>query len=93
MSNTYAYVQVPKKGHYETPKNVRPGSGASASEEPENEYDNIQCRPVQYEVPKRNISLGDEIGSGHFGRVVKGYLKVKTGKRVVAVKMLKGKLT
>ena len=53
------------------------------------EYASIP-RPKQWEVPKRNVSLDKKLGSGHFGQVMKGYLKTKQGIQVVAVKMLKG---
>ena len=54
------------------------------------EYASIP-RPKQWEVPKRNVSLEKTLGSGHFGKVMKGFLKTKQGTQVVAVKMLKGK--
>ena len=47
-------------------------------------------RPKQWEVPKRNVRLDKKLGSGHFGMVMKGFLKTKQGIQVVAVKMLKG---
>ena len=92
QGNNYAYIQV-KKGHYATQSmtgtKLRTESNTS-SDILDNEYDNILCQPVQYEVPKRNVILEKEIGSGNFGCVFKGYLKVRSGKKVVAVKMLKG---
>ena len=53
------------------------------------EYTSIH-RPKQWEVPKRNVRLDKTLGSGHFGTVMKGFLKSKQGTQVVAVKMLKG---
>lgn len=53
------------------------------------EYASIS-RPKQWEVPKRNVRLDKKLGSGHFGMVMKGFLKTKQGIQVVAVKMLKG---
>ena len=34
--------------------------------------------------------MGQNLGSGHFGLVVKGFLKTEQGTQVVAVKMLRG---
>ena len=47
-------------------------------------------KPKQWELPKSNVCLDKKLGSGHFGQVMKGFLKTKQGIRVVAVKMLKG---
>lgn len=46
-------------------------------------------RGSRWEVPKRNVSLLKELGSGHFGKVMKGHLKTRQGNRIVAIKMLK----
>ena len=53
------------------------------------EYASVH-KPKQWELPKRNVRLDKKLGSGHFGQVMKGFLKTKQGTRVVAVKMLKG---
>ncbi|XP_068734206.1 fibroblast growth factor receptor 3-like isoform X1 [Montipora capricornis] len=52
------------------------------------EYASVQ-KPKQWELPKSNVRLDKKLGSGHFGQVMKGFLKTKQGTRVVAVKMLK----
>jgi len=56
----------------------------------ENEYETIGFKPATWEVPKRSLTMSKDLGSGHFGKVVKGTLKTKTGVKDVAVKMLKG---
>lgn len=53
------------------------------------EYASVQ-QLRRWEVPKGNVRLGQNLGSGHFGLVVKGFLKTGQGTQVVAVKMLKG---
>lgn len=72
--DTYSYVSI------------RPDAAAALAAG--SEYASIP-RPKQWEVPKRNVSLDKKLGSGHFGQVMKGYLKTKQGIQVVAVKMLK----
>ncbi|XP_068734203.1 fibroblast growth factor receptor 2-like isoform X2 [Montipora capricornis] len=52
------------------------------------EYASVQ-KPKKWELPKRNVRLDKKLGSGHFGQVMKGFLKTEQGIRVVAVKMLK----
>lgn len=54
-----------------------------------NDYE-IVGRPASWEVPKRNLTMSKDLGSGHFGKVVKASMKTNTGSRDVAVKMLKG---
>ena len=56
----------------------------------ESQYTTVP-REARWEVPKRNISLFKELGSGHFGKVMKGHLKTRRGTKIVAVKMLKSK--
>ena len=46
-------------------------------------------REARWEVPKRSVSLLKELGSGHFGKVMKGQLKTRQGSKIVAIKMLK----
>ncbi|XP_068732696.1 fibroblast growth factor receptor 2-like [Montipora capricornis] len=46
-------------------------------------------KPKQWELPKSNVRLDKKLDSGHFGQVMKGFLKTEQGIRVVAVKMLK----
>nr|XP_058973645.1 fibroblast growth factor receptor 4-like isoform X1 [Pocillopora verrucosa] len=72
--DTYSYVTI------------KPDAAAAMAAG--SEYASI-CRPKQWEVPKRNVRLDKKLGSGHFGQVMKGYLKTKRGIQVVAVKMLK----
>ena len=73
--DTYSYVTI------------KPDAAAAMAAG--SEYASIS-RPKQWEVPKRNVRLDKKLGSGHFGQVMKGYLKTKRGIQVVAVKMLKG---
>lgn len=72
--DTYSYVTI------------KPDAAAAMAAG--SEYASIS-RPKQWEVPKRNVRLDKKLGSGHFGQVMKGYLKTKRGIQVVAVKMLK----
>ena len=75
--DTYSYVTV------------RPDATTVMAAGGTGEYKSIH-RPKQWEVPKRNVRLDKKLGSGHFGMVMKGFLKTKQGTQVVAVKMLKG---
>lgn len=77
-SDTYSYVTI------------RPDAAAAMVAGAGSAYASI-ARPKQWEVPKRNVRLDKELGSGHFGMVMKGFLKTKRGIQVVAVKMLKGR--
>ena len=77
-SDTYSYVTI------------RPDAAAAMAAGTGSAYASI-ARPKQWEVPKRNVRLDKELGSGHFGLVMKGFLKTKQGIQVVAVKMLKGR--
>ena len=43
--------------------------------------------PRQWEIP--SVSLLGDLGSGHFGKVMKAQLKTREGITIVAVKMLK----
>ena len=46
------------------------------------------------EIPRDVLVLGEELGSGMFGRVVKAWLRKESGQsRMCAVKMLKGEVT
>ena len=76
-SDTYSYVTI------------RPDAAEAMAAGAGSEYASIP-RPKQWEVPKRNVRLDKKLGSGHFGLVMKGFLKTKQGIQVVAVKMLKG---
>ena len=76
-SDTYSYVTI------------RPDAAEAMAGGAGSEYASIP-RPKQWEVPKRNVRLDKKLGSGHFGLVMKGFLKTKQGIQVVAVKMLKG---
>ena len=76
-SDTYSYVTI------------RPDAAAAMATGAGSDYASIS-RPKQWEVPKRNVRLDKKLGSGHFGMVMKGFLKTKRGIQVVAVKMLKG---
>lgn len=75
--DTYSYVSI------------RPDAATAMAAGAGGEYASIH-RPKQWEVPKRNVRLDKILGSGHFGKVMKGFLKTKQGTQVVAVKMLKG---
>lgn len=77
-SDTYSYVTI------------RPDAVAAMAAGAGSAYASV-ARPKQWEVPKRNVRLDKELGSGHFGMVMKGFLKTKQGIQVVAVKMLKGR--
>ena len=68
---------------------MRPDAAAAMAAGGGSDYASIS-RPKQWEVPKRNVHLDKKLGSGHFGMVMKGFLKTKQGIQVVAVKMLKG---
>lgn len=74
--DTYSYVSI------------RPDAGVAMAAG-NDQYASIH-RQKQWEVPKRNVHLDKTLGSGHFGQVMKGFLKTKQGTQVVAVKMLKG---
>ena len=76
-SDTYSYVTI------------RPDAAEAMATRAGSDYASIS-RPKQWEVPKRNVRLDKKLGSGHFGMVMKGFLKTKHGIQVVAVKMLKG---
>ena len=76
-SDTYSYVTI------------KPDAASAMAAGGGGEYASIH-RPKQWEVPKRNVRLDKTLGSGHFGKVMKGFLKTKQGTQVVAVKMLKG---
>ena len=76
-SDTYSYVTI------------RPDAAEAMVTRAGSDYASIS-RPKQWEVPKRNVRLDKKLGSGHFGMVMKGFLKTKHGIQVVAVKMLKG---
>ena len=45
--------------------------------------------PRQWEISRRSVSLLGDLGSGHFGKVMKAQLKTREGIKIVAVKMLK----
>ena len=46
------------------------------------------------EIPRDVLVLGEELGSGMFGRVVKAWLRKESGEsQMCAVKMLKGEAT
>ena len=76
-SDTYSYVTI------------KPDAASAMASGGGGEYASIH-RPKQWEVPKRNVRLEKTLGSGRFGKVMKGLLKTKQGTQVVAVKMLKG---
>lgn len=75
--DTYSYVSI------------RPDAASAMAMGVGGEYASIP-RPKQWEVPKRNVRLDKALGSGHFGKVMKGFLKTRQGTQIVAVKMLKG---
>lgn len=75
--DTYSYVSI------------RPDATSAMAMGVGGEYASIP-RPKQWEVPKRNVRLDKALGSGHFGKVMMGFLKTRQGTQIVAVKMLKG---
>lgn len=72
-----------------TYESIKPDAASAIAAGGGDEYASIHG-PKQWEVPKRNVRLDKTLGSGHFGKVMKGFLKTKQGTQVVAVKMLKG---
>ena len=91
----YAYADpnsnqpTPERGDIYSYVTVRPDGAAAMAAGAGSDYASIS-RPKQWEVPKRNVRLDKKLGSGHFGMVMKGFLKTKQGIQVIAVKMLKG---
>lgn len=55
----------------------------------ENQYQTVG-KPATWEVPKRCLTMDQDLGAGHFGKVVKAFMKTENGTKTVAVKMLKG---
>jgi len=72
-----------------TYESIKPDAASAIAAGGGDEYASIHGRK-QWEVPKRNVRLEKTLGSGHFGKVMKGFLKTKQGTQDVAVKMLKG---
>ncbi|VDO78457.1 unnamed protein product [Soboliphyme baturini] len=62
---------------------------------PVNEQTENLCYDISYEIRKENLKLVEELGSGHFGRVWKGYILDDQGNEqlCVAVKVPKGTVT
>ncbi|XP_048588169.1 fibroblast growth factor receptor 3-like isoform X2 [Nematostella vectensis] len=75
---SYSYVTV--RQDYDVP--------GAASAVDGNLYDSLG-KPINWEVPKRCLTIGKVIGKGHFGKVHRAVMKTKSGNRIVAVKMLK----
>jgi len=71
-----------------TYESIKPDAASAIAAGGGDEYASIHGRK-QWEVPKRNVRLEKTLGSGHFGKVMKGFLKTKQGTQDVAVKMLK----
>ena len=60
----------------------------------ENEQAQKMLRGSWREIPRDVLVLGEELGSGMFGRVVKAWLRKESGEsQMCAVKMLKGEAT
>lgn len=95
--NTYEDPTVTFKDTTGKPKEVSDGysyitlgiDAAAAMATGHGEYASVQ-QLRRWEVPKGNVRLDQTLGSGHFGLVVKGFLKSEQATQVVAVKMLKG---
>ena len=48
-------------------------------------------RGTWWEIPRHALAFGEELGSGMFGQVVKGWVRLESGEsQRCAVKMLKG---
>lgn len=94
--NTYEDPTVTFKDTTGKPKEVSDGysyitlgiDAAAAMATGDGEYASVQ-QLRRWEVPKGNVRLDQTLGSGHFGLVVKGFLKSEQATQVVAVKMLK----
>lgn len=94
--NTYEDPTVTFKDTTGKPKEVSDGysyitlgiDAAAAMATGHGEYASVQ-QLRRWEVPKGNVRLDQTLGSGHFGLVVKGFLKSEQATQVVAVKMLK----
>ncbi|XP_029201846.2 platelet-derived growth factor receptor beta-like isoform X1 [Acropora millepora] len=94
--NTYEDPTITFKDTTGKPKEVSDGysyitlgiDAAAAMATGHGEYASVQ-QLRRWEVPKGNVRLDQTLGSGHFGLVVKGFLKSEQATQVVAVKMLK----
>ena len=86
MNGTETLQERSDARSYET---IKPDAASAIAAGGGSEYASIHG-PKQWEVPKRNVRLEKILGSGHFGKVMEGFLKTKQGTQVVAVKMLKG---
>ena len=90
LSCYFSQIDHGRSVRYVRGENVYAGRGNDQSR-PSYEDIELNMEKNWWEIPRNSIKIGDELGSGAFGVVKKGFLIVGDKTEECAVKMLKSK--